>query len=299
MLMPQPLFLVRSRSPKKRNGHASSTTVKQNKSQLPSGGAAWRKAPRRESLFRRLPRYQSKLRFVAQTPAIAERVSFLHADVLGVEEPQNSIRRQCHEDQGSSSARNGGSDALCRYTPLAYRRARTGAARPRRSVDQDRGGRSLSFRFVRHQRRPAPSVADGARTRGVGRRRATRRGCHRSSGRRSRRRRVRAELRTLCAVCRRAAGVVRTRRGGERCRDAALRRTASHTRRRAFGGRDGGAGSDRPRHGQAADRSRRPPAPQRREADVAPRQQDRRGRRGRGPRASRRKASTSSSSRSA
>ena len=35
-----------------------------------------------------------------------------------------------------------------------------------------------------------------------------------------------------CAVCRRAAGVVRTGRRSERRRDAALRRTASHTRRR-------------------------------------------------------------------
>ena len=51
--------------------------------------------------------------------------------------------------------------------------------------------------------------------------------------------------------------------------------------------------------GQAADRSRRPPAPQRREADVAPRQQDRRRRRRRGSRQAEGKASTSSSSRSA
>ena len=74
---------------------------------------------------------------------------------------------------------------------------------------------------------------------------------------------------------------------------------AARQRRRAFGGRDGGARSDRPRLRQAPDRSRCPPAPQRREADVAPRQQDRRGGRRRSARASRRKASTSSSSRSA
>ncbi len=51
--------------------------------------------------------------------------------------------------------------------------------------------------------------------------------------------------------------------------------------------------------GTAADRSGRPPAPQRREADVAPRQQDRRRGRRRGARPPARRASISSSSRSA
>ena len=74
---------------------------------------------------------------------------------------------------------------------------------------------------------------------------------------------------------------------------------AARQRRRAFGGRDGGARSDRPRVRPAPDRSRRPPAPQRREADVAPRQQDRRGGRRRSARQAEGRASISSSSRSA
>ena len=105
-------------------------------------------------------------------------------------------------------------------------------ARFRRGHDQGRRRGALPFRSVRHQRQPAAADADGARPRGVRRRRAGGRGSRRPRGRRSRGHRVRAELRSLRPVRRGSTGVVRAGRGGQRRRHVVVGGASAASRRR-------------------------------------------------------------------
>ena len=114
--------------------------------------------------------------------------------------------------------------------PLTHRGARARRSRSWRSAGEDRRGGSVPFRSFSDRRQPAAADADGARPRGRRHRGEARARRRRSQGRRSCGDGVRAELRALPALCGRPSCAVRTRRGRQRSRHAALRPAAAASR---------------------------------------------------------------------